>query len=50
MDLGGAVPAAPERQRGLPGREGFLAFEDGVFVGLGEVGGDDLEDLPAQDP
>ena len=49
VDLGGAVAAAAEGEAGEAAGAALLVLEGAAFVVLGDVGGDDLEDLAAQD-
>ena len=49
VDLGGAVAAAAEGEAGQAAGAAFLVLEGAAFVVVGDVGGDDLEDLAAQD-
>ncbi len=49
-DVGGTVSAAVGGQAGVAVGGSFLGFEGAPFVGLAELGGDDVEDPAAQDP
>jgi hypothetical protein len=49
VDLGGAVAAAAEGEAGEAAGAALLVLEGAAFVVVGHVGGDDLEDLAAQD-
>ena len=44
------MAVVPDGEPGGRGRVAFLAFEEGGFVGVGGLGGDDLEDPAAEDP
>ena len=47
--MAGALVVLPHAQRGAPQGLGLLALQRAAFELLGHVGGDDLEDPPAED-